>query len=299
MGCGASKKKDGPAEPEPVKEETGPSEEELAKKAAEEAAQKEAAEKQAALEAEKQKEAEEKKKAEEEERKKQEEAEAEARAKAEAEKNRGPLTCVISGPPGSIKGKLSEHIVKNRGVKHVSTGEAFRDAVKKQTAAGLRAKDAHKATGQVPDELHLEILKELLSNEAVAKQGWLLDGFPKTFEQAAGLEAAGIELERLVVVVISDDELVKRAVGRRIDPVTHQMYHLDGLAFGFPEPPDDDGVRNRLVQRGDDTEDRVRARLQQYRDTNLDLSSVFKKVLQVDGTKDVDELKKDIEAFLA
>ena len=71
-------------------------------------------------------------------------------------------------------------------------------------------------------------------------RGWVLDGYPRSIDQAQALKQAGVPLRRLVTVGITDEALVRRAVGRRIDPVTHTLYHLEGI--GFPAPPDDDEV---------------------------------------------------------
>jgi len=149
----------------------------------------------------------------------------------------------------------------------------------------------------VPEELQLEIVSEVLAGGIETASGWLLDGFPRNSEQIEILNTKGVSLKKLVVVDISDDELVRRAVGRRIDPETHTLYHLEGL--GFPRPPEDKKVTSRLTQRKDDTEDRVRTRLDQYRENNPDLSSQFSGVLKVDGTKDPEvDLLPQIQQFV-
>uniref|UniRef100_A0A7S1MXB8 Adenylate kinase active site lid domain-containing protein n=1 Tax=Hemiselmis andersenii TaxID=464988 RepID=A0A7S1MXB8_HEMAN len=232
--------------------------------------------------------------------KKAKEAEAKRKADEEArlaeERRNRPVMCAITGPPGSIKGKLCELIVAEVGCKHVSVGEATRHAVQNDTPAGRRVQEAKKEGQAVTDELSTQVVVELVTTDALKKSGWILDGLPRNTEQAAAMGDAGVDMAKLVVVDISDDDLVKRAVGRRMDLETHTLYHLEGL--GFPKPPDDAAVMARLTQRKDDTSERVLARLDQYRETNQDVSPSFREVLRVDGTKEPSELTEEIKLFL-
>eukprot|EP00282_Hemiselmis_andersenii_P003424 CAMPEP_0114163516 /NCGR_PEP_ID=MMETSP0043_2-20121206/30131_1 /TAXON_ID=464988 /ORGANISM="Hemiselmis andersenii, Strain CCMP644" /LENGTH=262 /DNA_ID=CAMNT_0001260025 /DNA_START=64 /DNA_END=852 /DNA_ORIENTATION=- len=259
MGCGQAK----PIEPIPDPEEEArkaleAQEKEKAAKEAQEEAERKLKEEEAKAEADKKaKEAEAKRKADE-----------EARL-AEERRNR-PVMCAITGPPGSIKGKLCELIVAEVGCKHVSVGEATRHAVQNDTPAGRRVQEAKKEGQAVTDELSTQVVVELVTTDALKKSGWILDGLPRNTEQ--------------------------RAVGRRMDLETHTLYHLEGL--GFPKPPDDAAVMARLTQRKDDTSERVLARLDQYRETNQDVSPSFREVLRVDGTKEPSELTEEIKLFL-
>ena len=128
-----------------------------------------------------------------------------------------------------------------------------------------QAQAERKSERAVSEPLTLQIVSELLRSDAVSQSGWVLDGYPRSIDQvtyvslmtrvtyvspvdgypratdqAQALKQAGVPLRRLVTVGISDEALVRRAVGRRIDPVTHTLYHLEGI--GFPAPPDDDEV---------------------------------------------------------
>ena len=128
-----------------------------------------------------------------------------------------------------------------------------------------QAQAERKSERTVSEPLTLQIVSELLRSDAVSQSGWVLDGYPRSIDQvtyvslmtrvtyvspvdgypratdqAQALKQAGVPLRRLVTVGISDEALVRRAVGRRIDPVTHTLYHLEGI--GFPAPPDDDEV---------------------------------------------------------
>mmetsp|Transcript_7881 Transcript_7881/g.19175 ORF Transcript_7881/g.19175 Transcript_7881/m.19175 type:complete len:289 (+) Transcript_7881:71-937(+) len=285
MGCGQAK----PVDPVPDPEEEA--------RKAQEAKQREIAEKEAQEEAERKKKEEEAKA---EADKKAKEAEAKRKAEEDArlaeERRNRPVVCAITGPPGSVKGKLCELIVAEVGCKHVSVGEATRHAVQNDTPAGRRVQEAKKEGQAVTDELGTEVVVELVTTDALKKSGWILDGLPRNTEQATAMRDGGAEMSKLIVIDISDEELVKRAVGRRMDLETHTLYHLEGL--GFPKPPDDPAVMARLTQRKDDTSERVLARLDQYRESNQDVSPCFDTVLKVDGTKEPQDLMEEIKLFL-
>mmetsp|Transcript_3007 Transcript_3007/g.7291 ORF Transcript_3007/g.7291 Transcript_3007/m.7291 type:complete len:160 (-) Transcript_3007:1138-1617(-) len=155
---------------------------------------------------------------------------------------------------------------------------------------------------------------ETLRSFDASQKTFLLDGYPRTNLQAERLKETGISLKSLIVVDCSDEELLRRATGRRIDPVNPTIYHLEGLVF--PKPPPD--ILDRLVQRRDDMADRVQQRLSQYREENEDVSSHFEhvesalmrlllllspltvqQVLHVDGAREPEELLPDILVFLA
>lgn len=107
-------------------------------------------------------------------------------------------------------------------------------------------------------------MKDRLAQEDCTRNGWLLDGFPRTSEQARALSEAGIEADCFVFLNVPDDILVERVVGRRMDPVTGAIYHLK-----FSPPPAVDDVWARLVHRSDDTEEKARVRLEQFH-ANID-----------------------------
>jgi len=234
-------------------------------------------------------------KAEEEER--QQKAAEEAAEAARSKKERCRVCCIV-GPPGSIKGKLCELIVQREpDLRNTSAGEVMRDAIRAGTPAGLKARAERESDGQVSEATTLELMTDLLRPRTEEPDTrWLLDGYPRNAEQAMALIRSGIMLGKLVYVEIDDAELVRRAVGRRIDPTEHTLYHIEGI--GFPKPPDDPEILARLTQRKDDTEERVRARLKQYFDTNEDMSGEFIDSLKVDGTKEPEAVLDEVIEFL-
>lgn len=132
-------------------------------------------------------------------------------------------------------------------------------------------------------------VKDRLDESDCSKNGWLLDGFPRTQAQAKALEEAGISADCFLFLNVPDEVLVERVVGRRTDPETGKIYHMKF------SPPDDEEVLNRLEQRSDDTEEKVKVRLEQFH-ANVDAvkDSYTEIMVTVDGNRDPTDVSKDI-----
>eukprot|EP00339_Tiarina_fusa_P006485 CAMPEP_0117060236 /NCGR_PEP_ID=MMETSP0472-20121206/41861_1 /TAXON_ID=693140 ORGANISM="Tiarina fusus, Strain LIS" /NCGR_SAMPLE_ID=MMETSP0472 /ASSEMBLY_ACC=CAM_ASM_000603 /LENGTH=259 /DNA_ID=CAMNT_0004778293 /DNA_START=73 /DNA_END=852 /DNA_ORIENTATION=- len=165
---------------------------------------------------------------------------------------------IIAGAPASGKGTQCEVIKEKLGVVHLSTGDMLRAAVAAQTEVGKLAKDFMDGGKLVPDEVIIGVVQDRLAEKDCQSQGWLLDGFPRTQAQAKALADAGVKADCFLFLDVPDEVLVERVVGRRTDPVTGKIYHM---TFS---PPDDEEVLNRLEQRSDDTEEKVKVRLEQF-----------------------------------
>jgi len=173
---------------------------------------------------------------------------------------------VLLGGPGAGKGTQAERIVARFQLCHISTGEMLRAAVEQGTELGV-AVERRMETGElVPDTVVLDLVRERLAKPDTL-HGILLDGFPRTIEQAEGLdvllEEAGRALTHAVLIDVPDDELVRRISGRRTCPVCGKLYH----AFYTPPLTDNicDVCRSPLVERSDDNEETARNRLAVYR----------------------------------
>ena len=175
------------------------------------------------------------------------------------------------------------------GVIHLSTGDMLRAAVAAGTDVGKEAKDFMDAGKLVPDEVIIGIVKDRLEESDCVKSGWLLDGFPRTPAQAEALVDAGVSADCFLFLAVPDDILVERVVGRRTDPETGKIYHL---TFS---PPEDEEVLARLDQRSDDTEEKVKVRLEEFR-ANVDaVKGVYTDIsVEVDGTKEPEEVSVTI-----
>eukprot|EP00698_Gefionella_okellyi_P022440 TRINITY_DN7442_c0_g1_i1.p1 TRINITY_DN7442_c0_g1~~TRINITY_DN7442_c0_g1_i1.p1 ORF type:complete len:255 (+),score=40.39 TRINITY_DN7442_c0_g1_i1:50-766(+) len=165
---------------------------------------------------------------------------------------------IIAGAPASGKGTQCDLIVKRFGLVHLSTGDILRAEVKAGTPLGKEAQGFMDSGKLVPDALIIGMVKAKLQTDECRKRGWLLDGFPRTAAQAQAMQAAGIVANKFILLEVPDDVLIERVVGRRLDPQTNDIYHI---VFN---PPKDDAVAARLVQRADDTEEKAHVRLQQY-----------------------------------
>ncbi len=193
--------------------------------------------------------------------------------------NKSAFGIIISGAPASGKGTQCENIRREFGVVHLSTGDMLRAAVSAGTEVGLAAKEIMESGKLVPDSIVIGAIKERLLQDDVKEHGFLLDGFPRTKAQAEALKELEVEVLGFLLLEVSDDALVERVTGRRIDPETGNSYHVV-----FAPPPEE--IKDRLIQRADDTEEKVRVRLQGYH-ANINAVKDFysEKLVVVNGEK--------------
>eukprot|EP01013_Petalomonas_cantuscygni_P002024 TRINITY_DN12049_c0_g1_i1.p2 TRINITY_DN12049_c0_g1~~TRINITY_DN12049_c0_g1_i1.p2 ORF type:complete len:254 (-),score=74.01 TRINITY_DN12049_c0_g1_i1:175-936(-) len=187
-----------------------------------------------------------------------------------SEKKNESLNLILFGAPGSGKGTQCDKLKKNFGVRHISTGDVLRDHVKRGTPLGLKAKSFMDAGKLVPDELMINLIKEEVKG---AKNGWLIDGMPRTKVQAEAMSKMGLEPQVFISLDVPDEILEERIVHRRTDPVTGEIYHLK-----FKPPPKE--VVSRLQHRSDDTAEKLKNRLVAYH-SNLE---TVKEFYQTKGT---------------
>ncbi|MFX3631214.1 MAG: adenylate kinase [Candidatus Pristimantibacillus sp.] len=212
------------------------------------------------------------------------------------------MNILFMGPPGAGKGTQAERIVDEFGIPHISTGDAFRLAMKQGTPLGLKAKEFVDQGLLVPDEITNGIVKERLALDDCNK-GFLLDGFPRTLQQAAALDQMLSELNRSIdhVVNLKVDRglLLARLTGRRICKACGSTYHV------MFNPPKQEGVCDKcsgeLYQRSDDTEEKVGTRLDEYISKTaplLDYYSGKSLLREVDGEKEIDTVTAEIISCL-
>lgn len=205
-----------------------------------------------------------------------------------------PLKIMISGAPASGKGTQCQLIVQKFGVVHISTGDLLRTEVAAATDIGIKAKDYINTGRLVPDDIVTAMVKARISLEDAKEKGWLLDGYPRTSAQAQALEESGIRPDVYVVLEVPDEVLINRSVGRRLDPVTGNIYHIQNF------PPDTEEIKARLVTRPDDTEDKVISRLQIYkRNMEAVLATYVNIVKKIDGNRPKDVVFEEIKSLLS
>ncbi|XP_052190184.1 adenylate kinase, chloroplastic isoform X2 [Diospyros lotus] len=162
-----------------------------------------------------------------------------------------PLKVMISGAPASGKGTQCELISKKYGLVHIAAGDLLRAEVSAGSENGKQAKEFMEKGQLVPDEIVVMMVKDRLSQSDSQENGWLLDGYPRSLSQATALKGFGFQPDIFILLEVSEDNLVERVVGRRLDPVTGRIYHLKY------SPPETEEIAARLTQRFDDTEEKV------------------------------------------
>ena len=208
------------------------------------------------------------------------------------------MNIILMGLPGAGKGTQASEIVKKFPIPHISTGDMFRKAIKDETDLGKEAKSYMDRGELVPDEVTVGIVKERISEDD-AKKGFLLDGFPRTIEQAEALNNIMSELDRNIDAVINievpEEELMNRLTGRRICEKCGTTYHL---VFN---PPKVEGICDidggKLYQREDDNPETVANRLSVNIKQSKPILDFYdqKGVLKnIDGSKDISDVTKDV-----
>jgi len=185
---------------------------------------------------------------------------------------------IMLGPPGAGKGTQAKKLSASFGIPQISTGDMLREAVKKGTDLGRLAKSYMDAGGLVPDEVVIGIVRERLA-ASDCDRGFILDGFPRTIPQAEALDQVtrdlGRPIGRVVSLEVEEKDLVERLCGRRTCTACGAMFHV---RFN---PPRKDGVCDAcggtLVQRDDDREETIRARLAKYREATAPLIDYYRK----------------------
>lgn len=200
---------------------------------------------------------------------------------------------IISGAPASGKGTQCRMIVEKYGLVHISTGDLLRAEVSSGTEIGKKAKEYIDSGKLVPDEVVTDMVVSRLSQVDVQERGWLLDGYPRSFSQAQSLENLKIRPDIFIVLEVPDDVLIKRCVGRRLDPVTGKIYHLKNF------PPENEEISARLITRSDDTFEKVKSRLDTYKQNFEAILPTYSDFLnQIDGNCLAEVVFQEIDSLL-
>lgn len=204
------------------------------------------------------------------------------------------MRLILLGPPGAGKGTQAKRVIEEFDIPHISTGDIFRKNIKEKTELGQKVEGLLAEGKLVPDELTIEIVWDRLNQED-CKNGFLLDGFPRTIPQAEaldeGLAKRGLKLDRVLNIDVDKDSLVKRLSGRRVCPNCGASYHIDN------NPPKVEGIcdvcQTPVIQREDDKEQTVLDRIKVYDSQTKPLVDFYNKqdlVFTVDGTLPIDEI---------
>ena len=199
------------------------------------------------------------------------------------------MNLILLGAPGAGKGTQAEKICEKYGSPAVSTGNIIREALKNGTDMGLKAKSYIDAGKLVPDDVVIGIIKDRLSEDD-CKNGFILDGFPRTIPQAEALDNMGIVIDKVVDIEVPDDKIAARLSGRRVCLKCGATYHLE-----FKKPAKEgvcDVCGDELVQRKDDKPETVIDRLNVYHEQTEPLKDYYSKtgkLVIVEGQEEVAE----------
>jgi adenylate kinase len=213
------------------------------------------------------------------------------------------LNLILFGPPGAGKGTQAARLQEDFRLPYVATGDILRAAVKDGTELGLKAKGFMDAGKLVPDDLVIDLIVDRIGADD-ARDGFILDGFPRTRAQADALGEAFDRLGRRITAVllfdVPDEELVRRISGRRVSVKTGRVYHVES------DPPKHEGRcdvdGSRLVQRDDDKPEVVEKRLEVYHDETEPLVAYYDErglLRRIDGTRSPTEVHDHVRAVLA
>ena len=213
------------------------------------------------------------------------------------------MNLILFGPPGAGKGTQAKRLQETHGIVQLSTGDMLRAEVDSGSELGLQAKEIMEAGQLVPDDLIIAMISSRIDQED-CKDGFILDGFPRTKPQAEALDSMltekGLDIGHVIEIKVDDDAMVKRIAGRFTCTVCGAGYHDEF------QKPEKDGICNQcggteFTRRADDNAETVTARLRAYHDQTSPIFSYYKKkglMEEVDGMAEIDAVTEQMNALL-
>ncbi len=209
------------------------------------------------------------------------------------------MRVILLGGPGAGKGTQANYIKERYQIPQISTGDMLRAHVKAGTELGVAAKKIMDEGGLVSDDIIMGMVKERITQDD-CQNGYLFDGFPRTIPQAESLKEAGVPIDAVVEIDVPDEEIIKRMSGRRVHLASGRTYHV---VFNPPKMEGlDDETSEPLIQRDDDKEETVKARLKVYHDQTEPLIAFYSKeadggackYVKINGVGGVDQIRDQI-----
>lgn len=199
------------------------------------------------------------------------------------------MKIILLGAPGAGKGTQAEVICNRYNIPAISTGNIIREALKTGTEMGLKAKSYMESGSLVPDEVVIGIIKERIVKDD-CKDGFILDGFPRTIPQAEALDKMGIVIDKVIDIEVPDEKIINRMSGRRVCEKCGASYHLE-----YKKPKVEgicDACSGTLIQRKDDHPDTVKSRLDVYHSETEPLKDYYEKqgkLTVVEGQEEIED----------
>ena len=197
------------------------------------------------------------------------------------------MNLIMLGAPGAGKGTQAERIAEKYGIPTISTGEILRNAISTGTELGKTAKSYMDAGQLVPDDVVIGIIRDFLKQDS-CKNGFILDGFPRSIPQAEALDAMGVKIDAVVSIEVADEKIVERMSGRRVCPTCGASYHI------LYKPSEKEGVCTKcgadLIIRKDDNPETVLARLHTYHQQTEPLKGYYANkglLIEIEGQEEV------------
>ena len=211
------------------------------------------------------------------------------------------MRIILLGAPGAGKGTQAQILKDKFNIPQISTGDMLRAAIKANTKLGLEAKQFMDSGALVPDQLIIELVKERIQNED-CKQGFLLDGFPRTIPQAEAMKQASISIDIVIEIDVPDNVIVERLSGRRTHLASGRIYHVQNNP---PKIQDKDDITGEpLIQRDDDKKETILKRLDVYHSQTKPLVDYYSewaasenkglRYIKINGLGDVKDIQKTI-----
>lgn len=212
------------------------------------------------------------------------------------------MRVILLGPPGAGKGTQAKGIVDRFGIPHISTGDIFRKNIKENTLLGIKAKEYIDKGQLVPDDVTVAIVEDRIMQDD-CMNGFLLDGFPRTVNQADALakvlQKLGSNLDYVINIEVPNEAIISRLTGRRVCLNCGASFHI------IFNPPKNEGIcsvcSGKLIQRDDDTQSTVKSRLEVYHNQTAPLIKYYQEtglLHSIDGERDIDKVLEDIYNIL-